>query len=166
MQSSFTTRSQLVVFRKLLRWKLKKSYTRKHTCHLGLLQRSPWNMTGRENWVQKMLNDQKDKLCNHQEVSNRTNQFQTQVVIERANPLLEPIDRGHPLLELTREPCKMEEKRPVPRRSMKILFTKKLFLRIDRGKPLLKRENPIQVHLMTARISTLKWHMIEPGNPL
>ena len=40
--------------------------------------------------------------------SNQPNQ----VVIERANPLLEPIDRGHPLLELklTREPCKMEGK--------------------------------------------------------
>ena len=65
-----------------------------------------------------MLNDQKDKLCNNLEVSNRTNQFQTQVVIERGNPLFEPIERGNPLLELTREPCKMEEKRPVPRRSM------------------------------------------------
>ena len=48
-----------------------------------------------------MLNDQKDKLCNNLEVSNRTNQFQTQVVT----------DRGNPLSELTRESCKMEEKR-------------------------------------------------------
>ena len=47
-----------------------------------------------------MLNDQ--KLSNHLEVSNGTNQFQTQVVIDRGNPLLEPIDRGNPLLELTR----------------------------------------------------------------
>ena len=31
-------------------------------------------MTGKENWVQKMLNDQKDKLCNNPEVSNRSNQ--------------------------------------------------------------------------------------------
>ena len=59
-----------------------------------------------------MLNNQKDKLGNYLEVSNRTNQFQVQVVT----------DRGNPLSELTREPCKMEEKRPVPRRSMKILF--------------------------------------------
>ena len=51
-------------------------------------------MTGKENWVQKMLNDQKDKLCSNPEVSDRTNQFQTQVMIER----------GNPLLELTREP--------------------------------------------------------------
>ena len=48
----------------------------------------------KENWVQKMLNDQKDKLCNNSEVSNRNNQFQTQVMIERANPLLEPIERA------------------------------------------------------------------------
>ena len=33
-----------------------------------------------------MLNDQKDKLSNNPEVSNRTNQFQTQVVIERCIP--------------------------------------------------------------------------------
>ena len=108
MQSSFTTHSHLTVFRKLLGWKLEKSYTKKYTGHLGLHQRSPWNTTGKENWVQNMLNDQKDKLCNNLKVSNRTNQFQTQVVIER----------GNPFLELTREPCKMEEKRPVPRRSM------------------------------------------------
>ena len=33
MQSSFTTHSQLIVFRKLLGWKLEKSYTKKYTCH-------------------------------------------------------------------------------------------------------------------------------------
>ena len=32
-----------------------------------------------------MLNEQKDKLCNNLEVSNRTNQFQTQVVTDRGN---------------------------------------------------------------------------------
>ena len=44
-----------------------------------------------------MLNDQ--KLGNYLGVSNRTNQFQIQVVRER----------GHPLLKTTREPCKMEK---------------------------------------------------------
>ena len=63
----------------------------KYARHLGLLQRSPWGTTGVENWVQKMLNDQKDKLCNTSKVSNWTNQFQTQIMIERDNPLLEPI---------------------------------------------------------------------------
>ena len=52
-----------------------------------------------------MLNDQKDKLCNIPEVSNWTNQFQTQVMIERDNALLEPIERSNPLLQRTREPC-------------------------------------------------------------
>ena len=45
-------------------------------------------------------------------------------------------------------------------------FTKKLFKTIERGNPLLKQEEPKHVHLMTARVSTLKWHMIERGNPL
>ena len=87
-------------------------------------------------------------------------------MIERDNPLLEPIERGNPLLELTREPRKMEEKRPVLRRSIHVLFTKKLSKPIERGNPLLKQVEPKHVHLMTARVSTLKWHMIERGNPL
>ena len=122
---------------KVVRMKTGEVISEKEKSHLGLHQRSPWNMTGKENWVQKMLNDQKDKLCNNPEVSNRTNQFQTQVVIKRGNPLLEPIERGNPL-ELTREPCKMGEKRPVPRRSVHVLFTKKLSKPIERGNPLLK----------------------------
>ena len=69
-----------------------------------------------------MLNDQ--KLGNYLEVSNRTNRFQTQIMIERSNPLLEPIELGNPLLELTRESRKMEEKRPVPRKSIHVLSRK------------------------------------------
>ena len=95
-------------------------------------------------------------LCNHLEVSNRANQFQTQVVT----------DRGNPLSKMTREPCKMEERRPVPRRSMQILFTKNLFLRTDRGNPLWRRAKPLHIHQMTVRVSTLNWHMIDRGNPL
>ena len=87
-------------------------------------------------------------------------------MIERGNLLLEPIERGNPLLELTREQRKMEEKRPVPRRSIHVLFTEKLSEPIERGNPLLKRENPKQVHLLTARVSTLKCHMIERSNTL
>ena len=96
----------------------------------------------------------------------QTNQFQTQVMIERGNPLLEPIERGNPLLEQTREPCKMEEQRPVPRRSIHVLLTKKLSKPIERGNPLLTQVETKHVHLMTARVSTLKWHMIERCNPL
>ena len=35
-----------------------------------------------------MLNDQKDKLCNYLEVSNRTNQLETQVVTDRVQPVV------------------------------------------------------------------------------
>ena len=98
----------------------------------------------------------RDKLCNDPEVSNRTNQLQTQIMIERCNPLL----------ERTREPRKMEEERPVLRRSKHVLFTKKLSNMIERGNPLLNQEEPKHVHLMTARVSTLNWHMIERFNPL
>ena len=47
-----------------------------------------------------MLNGQKDTLCNNPEVSNRTNQLQTQVVIERCNPLfaLKEEQEEHPVL--------------------------------------------------------------------
>ena len=73
MQSSFKKHFQLVVFRKLLGWELEKSYTKKYTCHLGLHHRSPWNMSGKENWVQNTLNNQ--KLGSNLDVSNRTNQL-------------------------------------------------------------------------------------------
>ena len=76
-------------------------------------------------------------------------------MIERGNPLLEPIERG-----------KMEEKRPVPRRLMKILFTKKLFLRMDRCNPLSKRVKPKHVHLMTVRIPTLEQAHDRSGRPV
>ena len=60
--------------------------------------------------------------------SSQSNQpIQIQIVIERNNPLLEPIERSNPLL---------------------------------------KRVEPKHVHLMTARVSTLKWHMIEWDNLL
>ena len=41
-----------------------------------------------------MFNDQKDKLCDHLEISNRANQFQTQVVRERGDPLLRRRELG------------------------------------------------------------------------
>ena len=54
-QSSFTTRSQLIVSRRLSCWELEKSFTRKYMLHLDLFQRFPWNMTGWKIWVQKLL---------------------------------------------------------------------------------------------------------------
>ena len=117
MQSFFTKHFQLIVFRKLFVWKLEKSYMKKHTCHLGLHQRSLWNTTGKENWVQNMLNDQKDKLCNHLEVPNRANQIQTRIMIERRNLLFA-----------------LKEERTALRKSTHVLFLKKLWDPIQRRK--------------------------------
>ena len=105
--------------------------------------RPPPKISLKHDWKRELGSEddqrpERDKLCNNPEVSNRTNQFQTQVMIERGNPLLEPIEFRNPLLELTREPCKMEEKRSVPRRSIHVLFTKKLSKPIEWGNPLLK----------------------------
>ena len=63
---------------------------------------------------------------------------------------------------------KVQEKRPVLRRSMRVLFMKKLSKKTEWGNPLLKQEEPKRVHLMTGRASTLKIKqtMIERGNPL
>ena len=82
-----------------------------------------------------MLNNQKGKLGNYLEVSNRTNHFQIQVVIERGNPLLEPIEWSNPLLEPTQESRQVEEKRPVLRRSKHVLFMKKLLKHDGTGQP-------------------------------
>ena len=71
--SFFTKHSQLIVFRKLLGWKLEKSYTWKYMRHLGLLQRSPWNMIGWKNLVQKLLIDQREKLFKSPKVPHQTN---------------------------------------------------------------------------------------------
>ena len=46
--SFFTKHFQLIVFRKLLGWKLETSYEKKYTCHLGLLQRFPWTEVARQ----------------------------------------------------------------------------------------------------------------------
>ena len=85
--SFFTKHSQLIVSRKLFGWKLEKSYTRRYMRHLGLLQRFPWNMTGWKIWVQKLLDNQKEKLRDKQKVPNQANQIQTQIMIERGNLL-------------------------------------------------------------------------------
>ena len=85
--SFFIKRSQLLVSRELFWWKLEKSYTRRFMRHLGLLPRSPWNMTGGKNWMKKFLDDQRYKLCNNEAVPSWTNQIQTQVTTEGGNLL-------------------------------------------------------------------------------
>ena len=46
---------QLIVFQKLLNWKLEKSYTKKYTCHLDLHQRSHYVTIGQRNWGSKVV---------------------------------------------------------------------------------------------------------------
>ena len=88
--SFFTKHSQLIVSRKLFGWKLEKSYTRRYMRHLGLLQRFLWNMTGWKIWVQKLLDNQKEKLFDNLKVPNQAHQIQTQIMIERRNLLFAP----------------------------------------------------------------------------
>ena len=54
-QSSFTTRSQLIVSWRRSWWELEKSYTRKYMRHLDLLRKCPLQTIGGKNWVQKLL---------------------------------------------------------------------------------------------------------------
>ena len=72
--SFFTKHFQLIVFRKLLGWKLEKSYTRKYMRHLGFLQRFPWNMIGWKNWVQKLLDNHKRQVKGSQPTQPNLNQ--------------------------------------------------------------------------------------------
>ena len=62
-------------------------------------------MAGKENWVQKMLNDQKDKLCK-QSRSFQSNQPIPNPSHDRTGQPVVRTDRTvQPLLELTWEPC-------------------------------------------------------------
>ena len=71
-------------------WKLEKSHTRRYMNHLDRLRRFPWNMTGWKSWLQKLLDNQREKLFNKPKVSNQANQIQTQIMIERRNPFIRP----------------------------------------------------------------------------
>ena len=115
MLSSFKKHFQLVVFGKLLEWRLEKSHSQKYTCHLDLRQRSHWNTNGRKNSVQNMLNDHKSG--SYLEVSKRTNQLQIQFVRDRGDLIT----------------CKMEENVPFSGdRRKKNLFAKNLVLQSER----------------------------------
>ena len=117
MQSSFKEHSQSIVFQQLLDWKLDKSCTTNFKCHLDLLQRPHWSTNGQENWVRKLLGNQKRKLldkkiCPTSPTNSKSNSWQI----------------GCDLMT-----CKMEETRPVPRRSMLIQLTKKSVLQTERS---------------------------------
>ena len=65
-----------------------------------------------KNRVQKLLDNQMEKLFNNPTVPNQADQIQTQIMIEL----------GNPLFALKEE----QENRPVPRRSKRVRFMKKL----------------------------------------
>ena len=90
-----------------------RSHFRKYMCHLDLLRRFPWTMVGWRNLVQKLLDKQKE-LLDKQKVPNQPNQTQIQIMIERWDPL-----------------C-AHKTRPVLRKSIHVLFMKKLWNMIDR----------------------------------
>ena len=79
-QSSFTIHSQLIVSRKLLRWNLKKSKTRKFMCHLDHHQRFLTKKIGWNNWIQKSLEAAK--------TPNESNQNQKPNCQERWDPFV------------------------------------------------------------------------------
>ena len=84
--SSFTKHSQLIVFRKLLGWKLEKSYTKK----VYMSPRPPPKISLKHDWKKRIgfrscSTSRKDKLFNNLKVPNQTNQ--TQIMIERRHPL-------------------------------------------------------------------------------
>ena len=93
MQSSFKEYFQLIVFQKLLDWRLEKSYMKKHTCHLDHHLRSHYVTIGQTNRVQKLIDNQKgklldnqeEKLLNQQNSSNQPNQFQIQFVKDQGD---------------------------------------------------------------------------------
>ena len=76
-----------------------------------------------------MLNDQRDKLCKNSKVPYQTNQFQIQIKKERCISLLEPIERGNPLL-------KQEQPKHVHLMTARASTLKMKRHMIERGNPL------------------------------
>ena len=66
-------------------------------------------------WVQKLLDNQKERLLDKHNVPNQANQIQTQIMIERGNMLLA-----------------FKEERSILRKSKHVLFVKKLWNTIER----------------------------------
>ena len=97
MQLSFKGYFQLVVFQKLLNWKLEKSYTRKRSCHLDHHQRSRYVTIGikvKFHWALQLINNQKEKLfdshkkklLDEQNYSNQPNQSQKPIRVRPGQP--------------------------------------------------------------------------------
>ena len=62
---------------------------KKYMNHLDRLRRFPWEMIGWRNWVQKLLDKQKEKLLDKQKAPNQPNQTLIQIMIERGDPLFD-----------------------------------------------------------------------------
>ena len=110
--------------------------------------RSHWSTNGQENWVRNLLDDQKGKLLDNQKEkfldkqnsSNQPNQLQIQFVTDRGDLMT----------------CKMEETRPVLRRSMLILKNEGLGSSDRTGRPVVCEDkmslNVEQTHDRTVRL--------------
>ena len=158
----YQTRSNVIILQgtlpayciQLLDWRLEKCYTKKLTCHLDHNERSHWNMTVKENWVRKLLNDQKgnlldnqkEKLLHKQNFSNQPNQLLNQLVIDQCDLIT----------------YKMEGIRPVPKWSMLILFYEEL-CSSDRTVRLVEME---EFQTRSVRVSMLSRLMKERGDLL
>ena len=92
--------------------------------------RTPPKISLKHDWKRELGSEDAQRpggqVVQQLKVPNRTNQIQTQIMIER----------GHPLSGVTQGSRQVGEKRPVPRRSKHVLFMKKLLNMIERGNPL------------------------------
>ena len=95
--SFFMKHFQLIVFRNLSGWKMEKSYTKKHTCHLGFRQRSPW----RHEWKRR-IRFRTRSTTRSTEVGQPSGSFQSNQPIP--NPSRDRSGQTR-CQELTREPC-------------------------------------------------------------
>ena len=77
--SSFTTHSQLIVSRRLSRWKLEKSYTRKYMRH----PRPPPKISFKDNWMK----DLGSEVAGDGENSNKPNQKTTNPIVRTGRPV-------------------------------------------------------------------------------
>ena len=70
--------------------------------------RLPPRISLKHDWKRELGSDvarqPEGEVARQAKVPNQANQIQTQIMIERSNPLLEPIERCNPLLEPTQGP--------------------------------------------------------------
>ena len=116
MQSSFTTRSQLIVSRRLSWWKQEKSFARKYMCHLDHHRRFHSKIIGWKNWIQKSLEAAK--------IPNESNQNSTPNNQERRDPWVDknPHKVAFRCLQKNKEEDQTRTRRPVKVEELDINF--------------------------------------------